>query len=135
MSNLEQHLSIGGPSVKNVYGGHNEIAFQAELSAINGILIGEPKIIAPGINLYAYNTPLRIAKGDPPLTKATYDTTYTDDQILYMSKMASSKVWTDIQKTGIFPKDPVKVMIDGVPFKVNLSVNGGKFFLYAHPGI
>jgi hypothetical protein len=135
MSNLEQHLSTGGPSVKNVYGGHKEIAFKSEVSAINGILIGKPKIIAPGINLYEYSTPSRIAKGDPPLTKATYDTTYTDDQILHMSKRASSQVWTAIQKTGIFPKDPVNVMIDGVPFKVNLSVNNGQFFLYAHPGM
>ena len=98
MSNLEQHLSIGGPSIKNVYGAHNEIAFQAELSAINGILFGAPKIIAPGIHSYEYNTPSRIARGDPPLTKATYDTTYTNDQILHMSKLASSQVWTEIQK-------------------------------------
>lgn len=134
-SNLADHLSSGGPSVKNVYGAHSEHAFKNELASINGVQVGQPTSIGPGILEYSYNTPERIAAGKPPLTKTTYDSTYTDVQILDLSKRASSQVWTEIQKTGVVPKDPVFVMVDGVPFKVNPSVSNGNFSLYAHPGV
>jgi hypothetical protein len=39
-SDLEQHLSVGGPSIKNIYGAHSESAFKEELSSIKGSLIG-----------------------------------------------------------------------------------------------
>ena len=136
-SDLEQHLSVGGPSIKNIYGAHSESAFKEELSSINGSLIGEPVSIAPGIKVYEYNTPSRITKGDPPLTKTTYDTTYTDEQILDMSKRASSQVWTEIQRTGITPGQPVNTTIDGVPFRVLIerdSITKKAKLIYSHPG-
>ena len=51
-----------------------------------------------------------------------------------MPKRASSEVWTEILRTKIIPKDPVYVVVDGVPFKVNPSESNGRLYLYAHPG-
>lgn len=100
-SDLEQHLSTGGPSSskRGVSGAHNEKAFKDELSSINGQIIGIPEEIAPGIKVYQYNTPERIANNAKPQTKTTYDESYTDRQILDMSKRASSEVWTEILRT------------------------------------
>ena len=81
--------------------------------------------------------PERISKNANPLTKTTYDLTYTDDQILEMSKRASSQVWTEIQRTGITPEQPVNTTIDGVPFRVLIerdSITKKAKLIYSHPG-
>lgn len=138
-SDLEQHLSVGGPSAstRGVSGAHSDNAFKNELASINGQIIGTPEEIAPGIKVYQYNTPERIAKNVNPLTKTTYDSTYTDNQILEMSKRASSQAWTEIQRTGITPGQPVNTTIDGVPFRVLIerdSITKKPKLIYSHPG-
>ncbi|MGC4062139.1 MAG: hemagglutinin repeat-containing protein [Aquabacterium sp.] len=135
-SDLATHLSTGGPSSKNVYGAHAEAAYQAELASIGAVEVGNPVEIAPGIWEHWYNTPKRIARGDDPLPKTTYDSRWSDQQILDMSKQASSQVWTEFQRTGIKPpSDGVTVYVGEVPFLVNLSKDkAGNFAVYSHPG-
>ncbi|MFY7866373.1 MAG: hypothetical protein ACOVRJ_16195, partial [Roseateles sp.] len=135
-SDLATHLSTGGPSSKSVYGAHAEAAYQAELRAIGATEIGKPVEIAPGIWEHQYNTSDRIAAGKPPLPKTTYDGTWTDQQILDMSRQASSQVWTEIQRTGLVPQDAVQVIVGGVPFRVLIArdSNGKIVSIYSHPG-
>ena len=109
---------MGRSRQRSISSAHSESAFKNELASITGQIIGTPEEIAPGIKIYQYNTPERIAKNANPLTKTTYDSPYTDNQILEMSKRASSQVWTEIQRTGITPEQPVNTTIDGVPFRV-----------------
>lgn len=137
-STLAEHLSTGGPSTKNVFGAHSDASFKTELASINGQVVGVPKEIAPGIFEYQYNTPDRIAAGKPSMPKTTYDTRYTDAQILDMSKQASSQVWSEIQTTGNTLKsgDRLTKKINGVPFVINVGTDKvtGSLTLYAHPG-
>ncbi|MBW8468169.1 MAG: DUF637 domain-containing protein [Thiobacillus sp.] len=135
-SDLVTHLSTGGPSAKNVYGAHAEAAYRAELTKIGGTEIGKAREIAPGIWEHWYNTPDRIVAGKAPLPKTTYDARWSDQQIVDMSKQASSQVWTDIQKTGVIPQRPIDVQINGVPFKVLVGrdANGNVTSIYSHPG-
>jgi hypothetical protein len=136
-SDLATHLSTGGPSVKRVEGAHAEAAYQTELKAIGGVEVGAPKEIAPGIVEHQYNTPERVAKGLDPLTKTTYDSTWTDQQILSMSKQASSQVWTEIQKTGMLPQGKqINVEVNGVPFltSIQTDASGKVISIYSHPG-
>ena len=86
--------------------------------------------------MYQYNTPERISKNANPLTKTTYDLTYTDDQILEMSKRASSQGWTLYRKTDQLPDgNSIYLKIDNVPFKVNFVKDlNGNISIYSHPG-
>jgi len=135
-SDLATHLSTGGPSSKSVFGAHSELSYQAELKSIGGIEVGKPVEIAPGVWEHLYNTPDRVAAGKSPLTKTTYDGSWTDKQILEMSKQASSKVWTSIQETKIIPTKPVEVVVNNVPYRVLVSVDasGRVTGIYSHPG-
>jgi hypothetical protein len=137
-SDLAQHLSTGGPSspIRGVSGAHNEAAFKDELSSINGQIIGTPAEIAPGIKVYQYNTPERIVKNAKPLTKTTYDETYTDSQILEMSKQASRQGWSLYQKTGqLSDGNSIYTTVGNIPFKVNFSKDqSGNISIYSHPG-
>jgi hypothetical protein len=135
-SDLATHLSIGGPSVKTVYGAHSDAAYRAELAKIGGTDAGPAREIAPGIFERQYQTPDNLAKGKEPLTKTTYDNRWSDQQIFTMSKQASSQVWSEIQKTGVLPpSNSVTTHVNGVPFVVLIGKDkAGNFTVYAHPG-
>jgi hypothetical protein len=54
-----------------------------------------------------------------------------------MSKRASSQVWTEIQRTGVTPGQPVNTTIDGATFRVLIergSITKKAKLIYSHPG-
>ncbi len=135
---LSEHLAEVGSThpKRGISGGHSEVEFNKGIQQLGGRETDPPVEIAPGISVRTYTTPQRELEGLGPLTKTTYDSRWTDQQIEQLSLRASQKVWTDvISNNRPVPTVPTRITIDRVPFLVYFSKNqNGTFSMYAHPG-
>lgn len=127
-TDLAQHLSVGGPHGKTIYGAHRQDAFEAALTSIGATEVGSRIRIVDGIYEVKYETSSG-AMGK----KTIYDpVVYSDQSILNMSNAASRGAWDHYISTG----QKVGYTTAGeVPFRILWSISkDGIPTIYAHPG-
>jgi hypothetical protein len=129
-TNLDTHLTTGGPHKQTVYGAHSDEAYQQAIRDKGFTdLPDQRRTVAPGIYENTY-----LDKGGVPRTKTTYDpSVWSDAQIQAMSRQAVVKVEAAANRgEGVLPKPlaDVETKVQGVPFVVR-TINGR---YYAFPG-
>jgi LysM repeat protein len=128
-TDLSQHLSVGGPHGKTVFGAHRMDQFEAALQQIGAIETGSRVPLANGVYEVQYMT-----TAGKTGTKTVYDpAVLSDAQVLRMSNTASKEAWTTYTTTN---QRMLNTTVENVPFRVLWSIDKktGLPTVYSHPG-